>query len=512
MSVFSEYDQYDGLGLAALVSARQITPGELVEEAINRIESDNTRLNAVVYKMYEHARAAAMAALPSGPFSGVPFLLKDLISRYAGVPTSCGNRLLRDIPASSDSELVRRFKAAGVITVGKTNTPEFGLTPYTESTVLGPARNPWDCGRTAGGSSGGSASAVAIGFVPLASGGDGGGSIRIPASCCGLFGLKPTRGRTPTGPHAGELWRGFAIEHVITRSVRDSAAMLDATAGADIGAPYSAPAPTRRLLDEVSAAPQPLRIAFTAHPFFGTFLEKSVKDDCIRGLRATVDLLRQLGHETIEAAPALEGDRCAVAFLTIVAAEARADVEWAAAAAGRRVSWEDFDPDTYALGLVGKALSASEYASASRLLQATARDVGRFFEQYDVLLTPTMAQLPPEIGALKPRGHELALLRLAGRLDAAWLLRALGIINTIAARIFAFTPYTPLFNVSGQPAMSVPLWWNDAGLPIGMQFVGRFGDEATLFRLAGQLERAQPWFHRRPAITPAPRALGSGAR
>lgn len=495
MTAFPEFHKYDGLGLAELVRAKQVTPAELVEEAISRIEAHNPNINAVVYTMYDQARAAANGGLPDGPFKGVPFLLKDLIATCAGVPTSSGSRLLRNIPMPRDSEMVRRFKAAGVIILGKTNTPEFGLLPYTEPEALGATRNPWDPTRTPGGSSGGSAAAVAARMVPIASGGDGGGSIRIPASCCGLFGLKVTRGRTPTGPDLGEVWRGFGLEHVITRSVRDSAAMLDATAGADVGAPYVAPPPARPFLEEVTTEPGRLRIAFTAQPFFG----RTVHDDCTKGLEATVRLLQQLGHEVIEAAPEIDGEACAVAFVTIIAGEARAEIEGTAKLANRRPSLADFEAATYGLGLLGKGMSASEYASAARFLQSTAREVGRFFEQYDVLLTPTLSRPPVPIGALKPSGGERAVINVIGRLNAGWLLKALGVVRPLAAKTFDFIPYTPLFNVTGQPAMSVPLYWNAAGLPIGMQFVGRFGDEATLFRLAGQLERAEPWFDRAPA-------------
>ena len=502
MSPFAEYHRYDGLGLAELVRTRQVTAAELVEEAIARIEAHNPAVNAVVYKMYEAARANAQNRLPDGLFAGVPFLLKDLLSTYGGVPTSHGNRILRDIPAPHDSELVHRFKAAGVLILGKTNVPEFGLTPFTESELLGVARNPWDLGRTPGGSSGGSGAAVAAGMVPLAGGGDGGGSIRVPASCCGLFGLKPTRGRTPTGPDHGEVWRGFVVEHVLTRSVRDSAAMLDATQGSDAGAPYHIVPPARPFLAETTAEAARLRIAFTAHPFLG----HTTDDDCLTGLQETVRLLQALGHEVSEAAPVVDGDACALAFLTIIAAETRADIDRTAALVGRKPTLADFEAGTYAVGLMGKQITASDYVAATRVLQMAAREVGRFFESYDLLLTPTLAQPPVAIGALKTKGPELKLMELIGRLNAGWLLSALGVIKALAKKVFDFTPYTPLFNVTGQPAMSVPLYWNRGGLPIGMQFVGRFGDEATLFRLAGQLERAQPWFNRYPPILSASRS------
>jgi amidase len=495
MTTLSEYHKCDGLGLAELVRTRQVTPADLVEEAIRRIEAHNPKLNAIVYKMYEQARAAAKGDLPDGPFRGVPFLLKDLLSTYAGVPTSSGTRLMKNVPMPHDSEMVRRFKATGAVILGKTNTPEFGLMPYTEPEALGAAHNPWDLSRTPGGSSGGSAAAVAARLVPLAGGGDGGGSIRIPASCCGLFGLKPSRGRTPTGPDIGEIWHGFAQEHVLTRSVRDSAAMLDAVAGADVGAPYVAPPQARPFLQEVTTEPGHLRIAFTHRPFLGS----TVHDDCKKGLEATVRLLQQLGHEVIEAAPQIDGQAFSIAFLTIVAAEIRADMELAAKVSKGKLSLANFEVSTYSMGLFGKALSAVDYANAARYLQTAAREVGRFFEPYDVLLTPTLSQPPVAIGALQMSGGELTLSTLIGRLDAGWLLNALGVIKPVAAQTFQFVPYTPVFNVTGQPAMSVPLHWNEAGLPIGMHFVGRLGDEATLFRLAGQLERAQPWFDRAPA-------------
>ncbi len=494
MSSFPDYPKYDGLGLAELVRKGETTALELVEEAIERIETYNPRLNAVITKLYEIARDTARKPIPPGPFAGVPFLVKDLLAMVAGVPTSYGNRFWKGIPAKADSELVKRWKAAGLIILGKTNTPEFGLSPYTEPDVFGPTHNPWDLTRTPGGSSGGSAAVVAARFVPVASAGDGGGSIRIPASACGIFGLKPTRGRTPTGPIFGEAWHGFAIEHALTRSVRDSAALLDATEGADVGAPYWAPPPKRAFLDEVTTQPGKLRIAMTGKPMLG----KKVHADVLKGLHETASLLKELGHEVVEAAPQLDGEPFALAFLKIVAAELRCDIEQTARAAGKKVSVSDFDPASFGLGMLGKSLSAQEYASASRYLQASAREVGRFFEDYDLLLTPTLSQPPVKTGSLQPTSAEKALIRLVGSFDGGGLLRAMGIIKTLAAQTFEFIPWTPVFNVTGQPAMSVPLHWNTDRLPIGMHFVGKFGDEATLFRLAGQLEQAQPWAGRTP--------------
>ncbi len=499
MSHFKDYDRYDGLGLAELVRKKEISPAELVEEAIRRIEQVNPQINAVIHPMYDLARQQVAQGLPEGPFQGVPFLLKDLLAHHAGVPTQGGSRFFRDFVPDYDSEIVRRYRAAGVVILGKTSTPELGITPFTEPALFGPTRNPWNLSRTAGGSSGGSAAAVAARTVPLAHGNDGGGSIRIPASCCGLFGLKPSRGRIPMGPDIGEAWRGMAIHHVITLSVRDSAAMLDATAGPDVGAPYVAPPPDRPYLEEVGRDPGRLRIAFTATPL----LPGTVHPDCVKGVQGTARLCEELGHHVEEAAPPVDGRAFARDFLTMVCAETRADIEEGERMVGRKPTFREFEPSTWALGLLGRQIPAGEFARALRSLQRATRQVAAFFEKYDVLLTPTLATPPMEHGWLQPKGAEAVAMRLLGRLNAGGLIQALAGIEALAENVFAFIPFTPVFNVTGQPAMSVPLWWNDEGLPIGMHFVARYGDEATLFRLAGQLEQARPWFDRCPPVVAA---------
>ena len=497
MSDFGDYDKYDGLGLAELVRKKEVKPSQLVEEAISRIERLNPQLNAVIHKMYELARKAAKETLPEGCFAGVPFLLKDLLVDYAGVPTRRGSRFHKDFVPDHDSEIVKRFKKAGVIVLGKTNTPEYGLVPVTEPELFGPANNPWDLTRTTGGSSGGSAAAVAARVVPMAHGNDGGGSIRIPASCCGLFGLKPTRGRNPLGPDLDEAWYGLACDHILTRSVRDSAAMLDATAGPDVGAPYYARPPSRPFLDEVGADPGKLRIAFTSKPF----LPSTVHDHCVKGLEATVRLCRDLGHEMVEAGPQIDGRAFARAFLTMACGETRAEIEEAETLQGRKATSKDFEPATWAVGLLGRQIRAAEFSKAVHLLKRSARQIGPFFEEYDVLLTPTLAMPPVVTGTFQPKGAEAFAMKLLGSLNAGRLINALAGIEALADQVFEFIPFTPLFNATGQPAMSVPLHWNDEGLPIGMHFVGRYGDEATLFRLAGQLEKAHPWSDRIPPIS-----------
>ena len=500
MLPFNDYVRHDGLGLAALVRQGELQPSELLDCALARIDAVNPGLNAVIRRRDEAAQREAAQIDKAAPFAGVPFLVKDLLATLAGEVTGSGNRLLGLLPMPHDSELVRRWRAAGVVIAGRTNTPEFGLTPYTEPRTVGPSCNPWDPGRTPGGSSGGSAAAVAAGMVPLASGGDGGGSIRIPASCCGLFGLKPSRGMTPTGPDLGELWRGLAIEHVLSRSVRDSAAMLDATRGADAGAPYAAPAFERPLLEEVGRDPGRLRIGFTGRPLMGA---GPVHADCLAALDDAVRLLASLGHEVEEVRLEIDPQASAVDFLTLVAAETWAQMAMVSQLAGRRRPRPaDYERATFALGLLGRSASAAAYAGAAFRLQATARRLAAGTAGHDLLLTPTLGCPPPALGALAPSAGEERLMGLVNALGAGWLLNLSGAIEPMAAKTFGFIPFTALFNATGQPAMSVPLHWNAEGLPIGVQLVAPLGGEPVLLRLAGQLEQARPWFERRP---PEPR-------
>lgn len=498
MRNFPEFHRYDGLGLAELVAKKEVTPLELAEEAIDRIETYNPVINAVIYKMYDQARLQAKSKLPGGRFSGVPFLLKDALDTLEGEPTSSGTALLRNIPQKHDSETVKRFRSAGLVFLGKTNLPELSLLPVTEPDAFGPTHNPWNLDRTPGGSSGGSAAAVAACMTPIAGGADGGGSIRTPASCCGVFGLKPTRGRVPTGPDHGDLWRGFAQENVLSRSVRDSAALLDAIAGADIGAPYWAPPINRPYLSETTTEPGRLRIAFTSHPFLG----KDVHEDCISGLRDTARLLEMLGHEVIEDAPAVDKEEFALSYLTVLSAEVCGQTRAILRKVGKKATILDFEPSTQALAALGSTIDGGEYAEALDRLSMVSRKIAGFFEKYDLLLTPTLASPPIPIGSLHISAAESRMIRLQSRLHVAWILKALHVIEMLAGSNFNFIPYTAIFNVTGQPAMSVPLCQSKDGLPIGMQFAARFGDEATLFRLAGQLERAKPWFDKLPPGLP----------
>jgi amidase len=492
--MIADFHLHDGLAIAELVRRKEISPREAVTSAIHRIEVLNPRLNAVVHRMFERALDQADGDLPEGPFRGVPFLLKDLVSWYAGEPVTSGSRLFGGWIPSVDSEMVRRYKRAGLIVVGKTNTPEFGLVPFTESELLGTCRNPWNPDVTTGGSSGGSAAAVASGMVPMAGGGDGGGSIRIPASCCGVFGLKPTRGRTPTGPVQGELWRGATVEHVITRSVRDSAAMLDAVSGPDIGAPYFAPPPTRPFIEEVRTPPGRLRIAFTTNPALG----QTVHPDCVTAVRDAAKLLESLGHDVVEETFDVDRDSFNTAFLTVVCVETAAELEVAAKVLGRSVHRSDVEVSTWALALIGHSISGPEYSNAVRYLQHMSRGIGEFFERYHVHVSPVVAAPPFPHGALQPPPSEKAAMTVLGALHASKVMKAMGALERAAGTVFDWMSFTPIANATGQPAMSVPLSWNAAGLPIGVHFTGRYADEATLFRLAAELEIATPWREKRP--------------
>lgn len=477
MPNFEEVLCLDATAQAELIRRREIKPSELVDAAIERIEKVNPDLNLVITNLFDEARTAAAGKIPDGPFAGVPFLMKDIGAFLAGVPMSMGTALLKDFVPDHDSELTRRIKQTGLIIIGKTNTPEFGLLPTTEPRLFGPSRNPWDRDKTTGGSSGGSAAAVACGIVPMAHANDGGGSIRIPASCCGVFGLKPTRARNPLGPDFGDIISGLVCEHAVCRSVRDSAKLLDATSGPDIGDPYWAPAPARPFAEEVGADPGRLRIAFSTQTLTGG----AIHEDCLAAVDDAVSLCRDLGHEVVEADLPVAGDTEAFihAFNVLWYSGCASTINTIAMMGGITPLADYFEPLTWAIYEIGREFSASDYLMAVRTIQRASRDVGRFFADCDVLLTPVLAEPPVSIGTFDaPQSNPMQ----------AW------------ERVVAFAPFTAAFNATGQPAMSVPLFWNGDNLPVGTHFAGRFGDEATLFRLAAQLEEARPWATRRPPV------------
>lgn len=491
-----EYTQKDAVGLAEWVRSGEVSPLDLVEEAIRRIEAVNPQINAVIHTTYERARERATGDLPDGPFKGVPFLIKDMRAPFEGEPMWMGSRFLRGYVPDHDYEVVRRFKKAGLITLGKSNVPEFGLTFFTEPELFGTTNNPWGLKHTAGGSSGGAAAAVASRMLPAAHGSDGGGSVRVPAACCGLVGLLPSLGRTPVGPKRTDLWQGLIRESVLSRSVRDTAALLDAIQGPDPGARYYPPPPERPYLEEIGRDPGRLRIAFTASPFMG----KKLDPEAERGLEKTVELLEDLGHDLVEAAPTIDRRSISKAYFTIVIAELKAEIENFEVLLDKQATSEDFELATWVGALLGSRLSAQDFLHAQRTLEGMTRNLGDFFENYDLLLTPAIAEPPVKSGSLQLKGFQALLLSLLARWNASALIELFGGVDAAVEDMFDFTPYTHIFNVSGQPAVSLPLYWTGDGLPLGMQFAGKYAQEGLLLRLAGQLEHARPWAARLPPV------------
>jgi amidase len=470
-----DYSDYDGLGLAELVAKKQVTPAELAEAAIARIEKHNPTLNAVVYKGYDDARSRAAGDLPDGQFRGVPFLIKDLGMPVAGWPRSFGSRFAQGIVDTEDGGLTARYRAAGVVPLGKTNTPEYGITGTTEGQHLGACRNPWNPNHISGGSSGGAASAVAAGIVPLAHASDGLGSIRIPAACCGLVGLKVTRDRNPNMPDGFDYALGNVVDHVVTRTVRDSAAMLDATGYPEPHSPYPAPPKGRPYVEEIQKSPGKLRIAWSSETPSGRPIDPEIQ----AALERTAALLKALGHEVIERGLGIDYRALYASRGPAAAGNFAAGMDRLIAQVGREPEEHELEPLTWATLKAGRRQTG---ADAMRSLQETRmlnREVLAFFADVDVYLTPVLGTPVPEIGFIDPVNLEPKE------------------VNRRQGRTF---PFTPPFNYTGQPSMSLPLEMDAKGLPIGMMFTGRYADEATLFRLAAQLEKEAPWKDRRPAV------------
>jgi amidase len=470
-----DYANLDAVALAERVARREVSPAELLEAALARADAVNPRINAVTQDHRELARRMVAAGLPEGPLRGVPFLIKDLYATITGTVTSNGSAYFADNIADHDTEMVARYRKAGLVVFGKTSTPEFGLTITTEPRAFGASRNPWNMGYTTGGSSGGSAAAVAAGIVPAAHASDGGGSIRIPASCCGVFGLKPTRGRNPAGPDRGDGWAGMSTEHVVSRSVRDSAVLLDATRGPDIGAPYFAPPPRRPYREEVGAEAGRLRIGLMTATNDGVALHPEVE----RAMRSAAALAENLGHTVEEVSPRFTDETYGDAFRTIIGGNVAMALDKHSKRMQKPLARENVETITWLLATQGLKQSAMEYATAVQTIQRVGRNVGAFFANFDVLLAPTMPDPPRAIGHYRMTTDDPGA-------EGPKLARA--------------TMFTSIFNASGNPAASLPLHWTPEGLPVGVQIVGRFGDEATLFRLAAQFEAAQPWFAKRPSL------------
>ena len=475
---YEEYAKFDALGLAELVHTKKVKPEELLEAAIVRAEVVNETINAIVVKLYDEARKTIACGLPDGPFRGVPFLVKDLLFQMKGVECSNGSRLLSGYKPNHDDTVVQRCRKAGLVIFGRTHSPEFGMTAVTDSALHGVTRNPWNLDRTSGGSSGGTAAAIAAGIVPMGTGNDGGGSIRIPASCCARFGMKPTRSRVPLGPDFFESLDGLVVAHAITRSVRDSAALLDATAGASPGDAYSAPAQVRPYLAEVEVEPGQLKVALAvkASP------HHDVDPECRRAAENAAKLCEDLGHRVDDVSDRFQEhfpwEDLNNAWHTSLETNISAWVHGLLQQQQRELRIDDVEPVTREILGRGQGHSAFELIGARRTFHRASRLMADFQQDYDVVLTPTLGQLPVQHGKASLSGTYRDY------------------VNELAA----FQPFTPLANATGQPAMSVPLHWTEDDLPVGVQFFGRFGDEATLFRLASQLERAKPWANKRPSI------------
>jgi amidase len=470
----------DATGQAELVRTGQATPLELVDEAITRIEKLDPELNAVIHTRFEQARAEAAGTLPDGPFRGVPILLKDLSCHSAGDPFHEGMRFLRDLGwiEHDDTHLAARFREAGFVFLGKTNTPELGILPATEPDAHGPTRNPWDTGRSTGGSSGGSAAAVAAGMVPVAHANDGGGSIRIPASECGLVGLKPSRGRVSAAPEFGDVMGGLTAELVVSRSVRDTAGVLDAVAGPAPGDPYFAPPPPRPYAAELDTEPGRLRIGvLTRAPGGGV----ETHSDCVSAAEAAGRRLESLGHH-VEVADltAFDAPEFITQFITNWASGVAWNLDYWSRRTGKPIGSGDVETLTWALAEMGRSCTAADFLSSREWLQVATRAAAAFWQDHDLLLTPTIAEPPPPLGSFASTPDN----PLQG------IFRAASIV-----------PFTPAFNVTGQPAISLPLHWNAEGLPIGVQLVAAYGAEDVLIRVAAQVELAHPWAGRRPAVS-----------
>ena len=462
----SEYFSYDALGLAELIRTKQISSSELLEVSIALTEKLDPKLNAVPIKHFELARENLKNNTDSGIFNGVPFLLKDLNNYLKGTVTSGGSRVLENITADHTSELVKRTLDSGLNIFGKTNSPELGLTVTTEPVLYGPTRNPWDLDRSSGGSSGGASSAVAAGIIPMAQASDGGGSIRIPASCCGLFGLKPTRARTPLGPASLEGWGGQSIFHCVSVSVRDSAALLDVTSGPEKGAPYRSAYQEKSFLEQINIEPGNLKIGYLEDSSI------SVDEDVEEVMNSTIDLCQKLGHSVESTKINFSSEEISLAIITIISSNVSYAVKSQSNQTGRELSNEYFENVTLQMAENGNNFSASDYVNAIKINHRLGQELEKMFDQYDVLLSPVLASPPVKIGTIDMNTNDM---------------------KTYVERLTKYSPFTGIFNQSGQPSMSVPLFRTKDNLPVGSMFSAAFGNENLLFSLAGQLEQAQPW-------------------
>ncbi|WP_096274539.1 amidase [Paucisalibacillus globulus] len=482
-----DYKQYDGLGLAELIQKKEVNPEEVLEMAVQEIEKKNPALNAVIHKIYDFKDSRNS----TGIFAGVPTLIKNISQETKGHPMSAGSKALAEYKANHDSEFVRQIKNTGVSIIGITNVPEFALMGITEPALYGPTRNPWNTEYTPGGSSGGSAAAVASGMVPFAGANDGGGSIRIPGAFCGLFGIKPTRGRTPVGPVRGRGWQGASVDHILSRTVRDSAAMLDQYQY-DRANAFIAPAFDGSYLRVIETPiTRPLRIAFTTQSPLGT----SVDDECKQAVHKTVKLLESMGHSVEEKEAPVDGKRLAESYMMMYFAEVGSTLRELEGVVGRKVTFKDVEPTTWILRLLGKAVTAEEFLTSLKFWDEVAIQMETFHDEYDLYITPTTAYPPSKIGELDQTNFEKALIRVVGGLRLGGVLKKSGFVEEVANKSLMRTPFTQLANLTGQPAMTLPIHLTKEGLPCGVQVMARRGREDLLFQLAGELEGSENWIN-----------------
>ncbi len=489
-----EYVTWDAIKIAQLIKNKEISPEEILEEAISRAEKINPNINAIICPLYDHAKKDIKNLDITFPLAGVPFLLKDLLSHLKGTPLTSGSRILKDFVSPFDSEVVKRYKSAGLVIMGKTNTPELGLMGTTEPDLFGPTQNPWNPKHIAGGSSGGSAAAVAARIVPIAGGGDGGGSLRIPASCCGVFGFKPSRGRVPTGPEFGEIWEGAVVEHVLTISVRDSALVLDLISGPDRGAMYWLSPDKESFLSQSQKDPPPLKIGICIK----SPLDGRVDEECQKAVRNTANLLEEMGHKVEEVSLPYNGHLMAECYFTLYFGQVKALLLHAQHQLNKKIDKNLLEIETWMFNILGEKISAGEYAFYLMRWNELCREMAKFYERFDILLTPTIATEPPLLGTLRTSGMEKNILSLIRKLNLTFLLNPTQVKN-ISIKRLEVMPFTQIANITGQPAMSLPLHWTKKGLPCGVQFMGEIGKDGLLLSLAGQIERAKSWHNRIPS-------------
>ena len=490
MPIFSEYSSFDAIGLTEIIQKKEVHPQDIIDSAIDQINKKNPTLNAVVEFDFERAKQEAQSSIQNNLFFGVPFLLKDLLGEDKGRVSTASCPPLQDWKASEDSEIVRRFKNSGLRILGRTNTPQLGIYGVTESEFRGVCKNPWNLDHTPGGSSGGSACAVASGMVPIAHGGDGGGSIRIPASHCGLIGLKTTRGLQPAGPFRGERWNGFVCEGVLTKSVRDSARALDVTSGIDVGAPYGVPKPKESYEHLMKQTPKVCKIAYCSEALFG----KDTHPDNIKAMENTLRLLEDFGHHIVEAKPNFDREKLIRAYFVVVATGVGLGIRQMEEKIQRSIAEHELEMPSWALATISEKVSAAEYSWHVDNIFYESRRIAQFFETYDLFVTPTTACPPVQIGSFGMGRREKMQIQFLRRFPIRKLIDKA--IEQLATNALNATPNTMLFNQTGQPAISVPLYWNEKNLPIGTQIVGAYAQEALLLQIAHQLEAAQPWYQK----------------